>query len=125
MRFREPNEGSIEWDGTNIYNTSLSSFREQVGVMFQKTMIYQTTIRDNILFGLPEREGGLVAAAKKAEIHDDISMLPSGYDTVIGGDSLGTMSGGQLQRICLARALYRQPSMLLLDEGMCITPFNM
>lgn len=81
MRFREPNEGSVHWDGKNIYSSSLASFRKNCGVMFQKTMIYQTTIRDNILFGLPEREGGVEKAARDAEIHEAICMLPDGYDT--------------------------------------------
>ena len=72
-------------------------------------------MRDNILFGLDETPGAVEAAAREAEIHDAILLLPQGYDTLIGGDSLTNMSGGQLQRLCLARALYRQPSVPLVS----------
>ena len=117
MRFRKPYEGSIKWDGTNVFDTSLRSFREQVSVMFQETMIYQTTIRENITFGLPEVPGAVEKAARDAEIADVIERLPDKYETRIGGDSLAGLSGGQQQRICMARALYKKPSVLLLDEG--------
>ena len=117
MRFYKPYQGSVKWDGTDIFSTSLKSFRKQVAVMFQETMIYQGTVRDNILFGQPDVPGAVEKAARDAEIHEVIQRLPYGYDTMIGGDALIGLSGGQQQRICMARALYRKPTMLLLDEG--------
>ena len=98
IRNLQPNEGSIMWDGTEIFGASLRSYRQHVSVMFQKTMILEGTIRENILFGSPDNNDGAVfEAATMAEIADIISMLPDGYDTVLGGDSRINMSGGQLQ----------------------------
>ena len=99
MRFYKPYEGNAVWDGTDIFSASLKSFRKQVSVMFQETMIYQGTVRDNILFGQPDVPGAVEKAARDAEIHDVIELLPDGYDTVIGGDELISLSGGQQQRI--------------------------
>ncbi|EJK64036.1 hypothetical protein THAOC_15273, partial [Thalassiosira oceanica] len=107
MRFRTPIEGSVEWDGQDIFKTSLASFRDNVTPSGNCEGQHSVRLRRDT------RRCRGPAAAREAEIHDAILLLPQGYDTLIGGDSLTDMSGGQLQRLCLARALYRQPSVLL------------
>ena len=116
MQNREPSEGTIEWDGTDISDCTRASFRRHVGVMFQKTMIIKGSVYENIAFGLETNLEDVKKAAEMAEIASAIEALPNGYETVIGGGAID-LSGGQLQRICLARVIHRKCSVLLLDEG--------
>ncbi len=116
MQNRMPSEGAIEWDGTDICDCTRTSFRNNVGVMFQKTMIINGSVYENIAFGMDTNLEKVTKAAQMAEISSVIESLPQGYNTMIGGGSID-LSGGQLQRICLARVLHRECSVLLLDEG--------
>jgi ATP-binding cassette subfamily B protein len=116
-RFYDPTQGRILIDGHDIRSVTVSSLREQVGIVFQDTRLFATTIRENIAFGRPgasERE--IVAAAQAAAAHEFILELPQQYDTPVGERGM-TLSGGQKQRVAIARALLKDPSILILDDA--------
>jgi ATP-binding cassette subfamily B protein len=115
-RFYDPTVGRVLFDGTDLRAVTQKSVRDQIAVVFQDTFLFNATIGDNIRQGkLDATDEQVVAAARAAEIHDVIVRLPKGYDTPVG-ETGGLLSGGQRQRIAIARAIIRNPAVLILDE---------
>jgi len=116
-RFYDPTSGTVTIDGYDVKKVTLRSLGKQIGIVSQETILFNGSIRDNIAYGkIDATDEEIIIAAKKANAHGFISRLPSGYNTRVG-ERGARLSGGERQRIAIARAILRDPRILILDEA--------
>jgi len=117
LRFYNPTKGRILIDGYDISSVNMKSLREQIGVVLQDVVLFNDTVRENIRYGKSDAtDEEIIEAAKIAEIHDTIERLPQGYDTILGEGGV-KLSLGERQRIAIARAVIKDPAIIVLDEA--------
>ena len=117
LRFHDPQVGGIKWDGSDLRHFSKTSLRERVSIVPQDSVLFDTSLSENIRIGrLDATDYEIVEAAKLAELHELVAKLPQGYDTRVG-ERGSLLSGGQRQRVAIARAILRDPALLVLDEA--------
>jgi ATP-binding cassette subfamily B protein len=116
-RFYDPEQGKVTIDGVDLKDVDLHDLRHHIGIVFQETFLFSATVRENIIYGRKDVSEEMMRKAARAAFADEfIETLPNGYNTVIGAKGVG-LSGGQCQRLALARALVYDPKILILDDA--------